>query len=171
MLKSIFIVSQPAISSEAMVLLLIFSFLLGFPISLSITQFSLMGLSLLLALLAKTNILLKLTHTPIPDRLVAFLWAIGRFSMWFLITTTLCKAYEMLIQKFYNRQDVFNKRDYNVASETCQHLIKVIAWEYLYTFLPTEGIWFSEVYFCAYYYYSVIFNLCSNIGNSLGGKL
>ena len=73
MLKSIFIVSQPAISSEAMVLLLIFSFLLGFPISLSITQFSLMGLSLLLALLAETNILLKLTHTPIPDRLVAFL--------------------------------------------------------------------------------------------------
>lgn len=72
MLKSIFIVSQPAISSEAMELLLTFSFLLGFPISLSITQFSLMGLSLLLALLAKTNILLKLTHTPIPDQTGCF---------------------------------------------------------------------------------------------------
>lgn len=72
MLKSIFIVSQPAISSEVVVLLLIFSFLLGFPISLSIIQFSLMGLSLLLALLAKTSILLKLTHTPIPDQTSCF---------------------------------------------------------------------------------------------------
>lgn len=36
----------------------------------------------------------------------------------------------MLIQKFYNRQDVLNKRDYNAASEMCQHLA-VIAWEYL----------------------------------------